>query len=256
MRNLWNRRVPLVLVLALGLGACATTGGDQPNTAPGASAPAKPVVGDPHDPLETFNRTVYAFNDDFDRAIVKPTAESYLRVVPAPIRRGIGNFFGNLFEPTVIVNDVLQGKIGQAAADSGRFLINSTLGLLGIFDVAGHMGLEKHNEDFGQTLGKWGFGHGPYLVLPFLGPSSVRDGLGLIPYYVYTNPTTAVDDSGVRWGATMVEAVDTRADLLGASRVLEQATTDPYVFLREAYLQKRRSLVYDGSPPREKFEED
>jgi phospholipid-binding lipoprotein MlaA len=213
---------------------------------------------EPHDPYEGFNRSMYRFNDTVDRAVLKPVAEFYDDAVPAPINTGVSNFFSNLDDVTVLINDLLQAKFRQAGSDFARISFNTTFGLFGLFDVASHMDLPKHNEDFGQTLGYWGVGSGPYLVLPFLGPSTVRDGTGTVASW-YTEPLTSIEDPNTYWGAVALRAVDTRAELLRASRLLEQAALDPYVFTREAYLQLRRSRVYDGQPPQEEldiFEEE
>lgn len=207
------------------------------------------------DPWEPFNRQIYRFNDGLDRHLVKPVAQAYADSLPAPVRRGVNNFFSNLDDVVVIVNDVLQLKGHQTMMDITRFLANTSFGVLGIFDVASHWELPKHNEDFGQTLGRWGVGAGPYLVLPFLGPSSVRDTVGRVgDYPVY--PVTAVDSSGVRYTGVALDAVDTRANLLSASNILAEAALDPYVFVRDSYLQRRQSLVYDGHPPREDWEDN
>ncbi|HKK06169.1 MAG TPA: VacJ family lipoprotein [Gammaproteobacteria bacterium] len=210
--------------------------------------------GERSDPLEPFNRQVYAFNSDFDTKIGKPVAESYQRHVPSPVRTGVSNFFSNLNDVVVIVNDLLQLKGGQAASDTLRFSVNTVFGLFGLLDIATPSGLPKHDEDFGQTLGYWGVGTGPYIVLPFLGPNDARDTVGLVGDS-YANPLWDVRSTNTKWGLVALRAVDTRASLLKASRVLQQAALDPYVFVRDAYLQRRRSLVYDGNPPREKFED-
>jgi len=210
--------------------------------------------GERSDPLEPFNRQVYAFNSDFDTKIGRPVAESYERRVPHPVRRSVSNFFSNLDDVVVLVNDLLQFKGGQAVNDTLRFSVNTVFGLFGLLDVATPAGLPKHNEDFGQTLGYWGVGTGPYIVLPFLGPSDARDATGLLAD-TYVNPLWDVKSADAKWSLVALRAVDTRASLLKASRVLEQAALDPYVFVRDAYLQRRRSLVYDGNPPREKFED-
>lgn len=223
-----------LLALAL-ITACATA----PETHEAYGAPA-------YDPFEPVNRAVYTFNDRFDRYLARPVARGYRAVVPRPVRTGVSNFFANLWEPAIMVNDLLQGKVGDAASDLGRFLANSTLGVFGLFDVATGMGLERHNEDLGQTFGVWGFGPGPYLVLPFFGASSVRDGVGLYgDLQMY--PPTYLNDESTRWSVYVLDFVDTRARLLDAGDILEQAAgEDPYVFMREAYLQRRRGLVSDG----------
>jgi phospholipid-binding lipoprotein MlaA len=206
------------------------------------------------DPLESFNRAMFEFNDGFDRHIFKPVAEGYEAVVPAPVSNSISNLFSHLDDVVVIVNDLLQLKFEQTLQDLGRFTFNTTFGLFGLFDVASHMALPKHNEDFGQTLGRWGVGSGPYLVLPLLGPSTVRDGTGLLADWE-VDPIAYIEDDPTRWGTIGLKAVDTRAGLLRASRILDTAALDPYVFLRDAYLQRRNNLVYDGAPPDSELDE-
>ena len=227
-------RRPLLVLAALLLSGCATIDGPR----------------DPRDPLESYNRAMYEFNDDFDRALFRPLAEGYDKVMPKPLNNGVSNFFSNLDDVVVLLNDLLQLKFKQGLSDLGRITWNSTVGLLGLIDVASHMDLPKHNEDFGQTLGYWGVGSGPYLVLPFLGPSSVRDSAGLVADW-QVDLLAEVDSEDSRWGLIALNAVDTRAGLLRASRVLDSASLDPYSFMRDAYLQRRQSLVYDGSPPQE-----
>ncbi len=236
-----TRAVPPFLMLYALLAGCATTG---PVNQPDRPAPA--AEADSNDPFEPFNRAMYTFNDKFDRYLLKPVARGYRAVMPRPVRRGVSNFFYNLREPMYLVNNALQGKFGNAAASLGRFLTNTTFGVFGLFDVATHWGLERRDEDFGQTLAVWGFKEGPYLVLPFFGPSNVRDGVGLYGD-VQLYPPAHVHDDGARWTLYATEAVDTRARLLEAGDILEQAAgQDPYVFVREAYRQRRRSLIRDG----------
>ena len=202
-----------------------------------------------HDPLEGFNRAMYTFNDKFDRYLLKPVAKGYRAITPKPVSKSISNFFSNLHDPGIMLNNLLQGKPGQAASDLGRFLVNSTVGIAGLFDVASHWGMKKHNEDFGQTLAVWGVGEGPYLVLPFFGPSNMRDGPSLIVDWE-TYPPNHMEEHSTRDKLFVVEYVDKRAQLLDASDILEQAAgQDPYVFVREASRQSRRNLVYDGNPP-------
>ncbi len=222
--------------------------------------------GDPNDPFESYNRAMYKFNDGFDTYILKPVAEGYDAVTPTPVQKGISNFFSNLDDVVVIINDLLQFKLKQAASDTGRLLVNSTLGLFGLIDWASDMGMEKHNEDFGQTLGYWGVPSGPYFILPFLGPSTIRDtgGLATDTYYldpIYREihegfPPPPREDKEAVWTMTTLKAVDTRAKLLKAESILDEASLDPYVFLREAYLQRRNNLVHDGNPPQEEPEFD
>lgn len=210
--------------------------------------------GDPRDPLEPMNRAIYHFNDGVDHLLIKPAAELYTgRLIPEFVRTGLRNFFSNINDVIVAVNDLLQGKFEDAGNDVGRIVINSTAGILGFRDAATEAGLPKNNEDFGQTLGVWGFGDGPYIVLPILGPSSARDTVGWVGD-IYTWPITYVEPHHTRNTLAAVRFVGIRADLLAASKVLEAAALDPYTFVRDAYLQRRRNLVYDGNPPRE--EED
>jgi phospholipid-binding lipoprotein MlaA len=204
--------------------------------------------GNPRDPLEPLNRGIYKFNDGFDALLVKPGAEFYRFFLPEFIRTGVSNFFYNLNDVIVALNSLLQGKLMQAGSDVSRLIVNSTVGVLGLFDVATKIGLEKHNEDFGQTLGYWGIGDGPYLVLPFLGPSSARDAVGWFGDY-YMWPVAYVEPDRVRNAVIAFRFVTFRADLLEASQILETAALDPYEFVRDAFLQRRRNLVYDGKPP-------
>ncbi|MEK7206382.1 MAG: VacJ family lipoprotein [Pseudomonadota bacterium] len=203
------------------------------------------------DPLEGFNRAMYTFNDKLDVYLLKPVAKGYRAVMPTPVSKSISNFFSNLHDPMVMLNNLLQGKPGQAASDLGRFLANSTVGIFGLFDVATKIGLPKHNEDFGQTLAVWGVGDGPYLVLPFFGSSNLRDGPSLLVDWE-TYPPNHMEEHSTSDKLFLVEVVDKRAQMLDASDILEQAAgKDPYVFVREAYRQRRRSQVYDGNPPQE-----
>ena len=210
------------------------------------------------DPLEGINRGIYTFNENVDKAVVKPLATVYRDAVPEFVRTGVANFFGNLAYPIVIVNDMLQGKITQGLDDTSRFMTNSTFGLLGFLDVATPAGMPAHNEDFGQTLGVWGFGEGVYIVLPFLGPSNLRDSVGLAADY-QMDILNHHGDMSQRNVARGGRAIDTRSRLLGASRVFEEAAAfDPYGFAREAYRQRRASLIRDngGAPADEFFEEE
>lgn len=223
----------------------------------GASACASRPSHNPSDPLEPFNRQVFAFNNAVDRHVAKPVAQAYVDVVPRPARRGFRNFLANLGYPVVIVNDLLQAKWLQATRDTGRFLFNTTVGLAGFLDPASDIGLTRNNEDLGQTLGYWGVGEGWFLMLPFLGPSTNRDfvgGLGdayLTPQY-HANVS---ERRAILLGLTGLEVVETRAALLGTERLLEQQF-DPYIFLRSAYLDRRQQLIYDGNPPVEEIDYD
>lgn len=219
----------LVLILALFLGACASTG---PNGEPNV------------DPLEGVNRAVFSFNDGLDRVILKPVAKGYRFITPNFIERGVSNFFSNLSEVGSLVNATLQGKPVQGAKHTGRFLVNSTLGIGGLFDVAKHMNLEKMDrEDFGQTLAVWGVDSGPYLVLPFLGSSTVRGGVS-IPVNIALDPLTYYPEHAeTRLGLNVLKIIDLRASLLKAEEFI---SGDRYLFIRDAYLQRREYLINDG----------
>lgn len=206
--------------------------------------------GNPKDPIEGYNRAMFSFNETVDKAVIKPVAQGYNYVTPQPVQTGVSNFFGNLADIWTSVNNLLQGKPGDALSDAGRVLVNSTVGILGIFDVATPMGLEKHEEDFGQTLGRWGVGDGAYVVLPILGPRTVRDTVGFAADF-YVDPVRDHDNIGRRNAAIALRAIDTRADLLKAEDALEAAALDKYAYVRDAYLQHRRSAIYDGNPPRQ-----
>jgi phospholipid-binding lipoprotein MlaA len=208
-------------------------------------------TGNPRDPLEPVNRAIYQFNDGFDTTLLRPAAEVYRDVLPQFVRTGVSNFFANLNDIMIALNNLLQGKLPDAASDVGRVVVNTTVGILGVMDIATEIGLEKHDEDFGQTLGRWGFGDGPYLVLPFFGPSNLRDALARMVDY-RADPITYVDPSRDRNQLWLVRTINRRAELLSASNIFETAALDPYDFLRDAYIQRRRNLVYDGSPPPEK----
>jgi phospholipid-binding lipoprotein MlaA len=206
------------------------------------------------DPLEGLNRGVYKFNDVADKAVIKPVATAYKAITPSPIRKGFNNFFSNLGSITTVLNDVLQFKLSSAFTDAGRFVINSTFGLAGFIDVAGMDKIANHKEDFGQTLGYWGVGNGAYLVLPLLGPSSLRDTTGLVFDTFTTDPITYTRNiNQIRLSNQLRAAqfLDKRTELLTASDLVDEASLDPYAFTRDAYLQKRASLVQDGIAPLE-----
>lgn len=224
-----------IVIVAVLLSGCATT-------------------GNPQDPLEPFNRGVYRFNDALDRAVLKPVAQGYDAVLPQPVQNGIANFFSNIDDVIVVVNDFLQLKIAQGVSDAGRLMINSTIGILGFIDVGSGIGLPKHDEDFGQTLGYWGLASGAYVVLPFFGPSTVRDTAGLAVDIV-TDPVFWLEDEVIRTSLYAVRTISVREQLLDAEKVLDVAALDEYQFVRDAYLQRRRNLVYDGAPPKEEFDE-
>lgn len=208
---------------------------------------------DPRDPFERVNRVTYKFNDALDRAIAKPVARGYVRVTPRFVQRGVSNFFDNLTYPETLINDLLQGKLKATANDAGRLLLNTTLGLGGIFDVASRAGLDKNDEDFGQTLGKWGMHSGPYLVLPLLGPSTVRDAAGRVVDH-WTDVRTYDDHTTLDWTLRVIGFIDLRARLLEIEKPLESAY-DPYTLLRSVYLQRREYQVHDGNVPEEPEEE-
>ncbi|MFY9974915.1 MAG: VacJ family lipoprotein [Chromatiaceae bacterium] len=218
-----------------------------------ASSPDR--VKDPRDPLEPFNRAVFRFNTDFDNAFMKPAAKAYRAVTPDVVDRGITNFFANLDDVTSLANNVLQFKLSRAGSDLGRIFINTTVGVLGFVDVATNVGLQSYKEDFDQTLGYWGLEPGAFLMLPILGPSSIRGTLGWAGDIV-TDPLFSIDTGDVYWGLVGIRLVDYRADRLAAGEIMEEAALDPYVFLRDAYMQRRRNLVYDGNPPQAEGEED
>jgi phospholipid-binding lipoprotein MlaA len=206
--------------------------------------------GNPKDPIEGFNRAMYAFNDGLDTAIIKPVATGYDAVLPTPVKTGVTNFFGNIEDVFIGVNNLLQGKIPAAASDFGRFLINSTVGILGLIDWASDAGLEKHDEDFGQTFGRWGVGNGAYVVIPVFGSRTARDTVGLV-LDVATDPVAQHRPKRTRDIAVVLRLVNDRANLLAADKVVEEAALDKYSYIRDAYLQRRRNLIHDGNPPRE-----
>jgi phospholipid-binding lipoprotein MlaA len=205
------------------------------------------------DPWQGFNRKIFAFNEFADRWVMKPVAKGYQKVTPSIVRRGIGNFFSNLTYPLVAVNQFLQGKFTLGASDTGRFIVNTTLGIGGLFDPASGAGLQAHDEDFGQTFAKWGIHAGPYLVLPFLGPSTVRDGFGSAVNF-YAQPVRyLVDDEKTRYGMTALYFIETRASLLDTEQFIGG---DRYIFIRDAYLQRRDFLIHDGQIKDEFLEDD
>ena len=202
------------------------------------------------DPLEPFNRGVFQFNDSLDRAVIKPVATAYRDVLPSPIRTGVGNFFNNLQDAWSFVNNALQLKAEYAGNSLVRFGVNSVFGLAGVLDIATEMQIERHTKDFGHTLGYWGISPGPYLVLPLLGPSTLRDTAALLVDY-QGNLLSEVQHIPTRNSATALKLVDRRAQLLQASAMLDQVALDPYTFTRDAFLQRRQSSIYDGNPPDE-----
>jgi len=229
----------LAIVFAVALSGCVTL-----------PANSKRV---PQDPWESWNRGVYKVNDKLDRAVAKPVARTYVRAVPKPVRTGISNFFQNLRQTTVMVNDALQGKFKAAANDLGRFLLNSTVGMGGLLDPATQAGLDLNDEDFGQTLGHWGVHPGPFVEIPLLGPSDVRDGVGR-GVDIFTGPAHYVSNQPVSYSLYVVELVDTRTGLLPLDETLKNVY-DPYAFIRDAYLQRRAYLISDGKLSEEPLED-
>ena len=199
------------------------------------------------DPLEPLNRATDKFNRELDKAAIKPVAKGYRAVTPDPVDKGITNFFDNIADINSAVNNLLQFKPSRALSDVGRICLNTTVGLLGFIDIASQVGLQSYKEDFGQTLGYWGVGDKPFMMIPLLGPSTLRDFVGQVgdlminPIY-YTS-------QGVYWSLLSLKFIDTRADLLETTDVLEEAAVDPYAFVRETYLQSRKNKIYDGNPP-------
>jgi len=223
-------RCALAVMVAAALSACVTLPPNSPRS--------------PQDPWESWNRGVYKFNDAIDRGIAKPVARAYLRVVPKPVRTGISNFLTNLETPTVMINDALQGKFLAAANDLGRFLLNTTVGIGGLLDPATAAGMDRNDADFGQTLGHWGVHAGPFIELPLLGPSDLRDAPSKV-VDSYTNPRQYIKNTDVKYGLWGLYFVDRRASLLSLDATLKNVY-DPYVFIRDAYLARRAFLVSDG----------
>jgi len=201
------------------------------------------IAAEPADPWQGFNRKVFAFNQFADRWVLKPVAKGYKKITPQFFRRGVGNFFSNLTYPLVAVNQVLQGKLGLGASDTGRFIVNTTIGIGGLFDPATRAGLPEHEEDFGQTFAKWGMGSGPFLVIPFLGPSTVRDGVGSAVNLVAQPARYLIEDERTRFAMGALYVINTRAGLLDAEQLIGG---DKYSFMRDAYLQRRDFLIHDG----------
>jgi phospholipid-binding lipoprotein MlaA len=214
------------------------------------------LPGPPHaqDPWEGYNRNMYEFNDSVDRAVLKPVARVYVEGLPGFVQEGVANFFENVQDVGTGLNNLLQGKLADGASDLARVAVNSVLGIAGLWDVATPMGLEKHNEDFGQTLGVWGVPPGPYFIIPFLGPSTLRDAPAryVDPNFAYSR---AIGDMSVRNSLFGLDVVRTRAGLLKVERIVDEAAIDRYSFTRDAWLQRRRHHVYDGRPPRDPEDE-
>ncbi len=212
-----------------------------------ASVPGGPTEGDP---FESYNRAMFSFNDTLDEYFLKPVAEGYDAILPSPAKTGVSNFFNNIGDIFVVLNDILQFKFQQAIEDASRLVFNSTIGLYGLIDVATPMGLPKHNEDLGQTLATWGVADGPYIVLPFFGSRTLRDTSDIIFLATY-DPLYEIENKEALYGTVFLKTIDTRYKLLKVSRIVEQAALDKYSFIRDAYLQNRKNLIYDGNPPEE-----
>jgi phospholipid-binding lipoprotein MlaA len=230
---IWRSNSWLIAVLATALAGCATGGSP-----------------DPRDPLEGVNRATFQFNDTLDKYALEPVAHGYVIAVPEPVRSCVGGFFGNLSDAWTAVNNALEGHVHDAGSDVNRVAVNSTVGILGCFDIASGLGIEKHKKDFGITLGTWGIGPGYYVVLPLFGPSDVRDTAGLVADFE-TDPVGYLYPIWQRNTLTGVRIVDQRSQLLGAGNLLEGAALDKYVFVRDGYFTRRRSQIYNGNPPDE-----
>ncbi|TPQ25095.1 VacJ family lipoprotein [Methylomonas koyamae] len=229
---------------ALSVGGCASTEPKDLGTTNIAESKTNSV-----DPYEGFNRSMYGFNMGLDKYLLKPVADGYKFITPDFMETGVTNFFTNLKGINVVLNDFLQGKVSQGASDTGRFLTNSTIGLLGLFDVASDLGMQSNVEDFGQTLAVWGVDQGAYLVLPILGPTTIRDGSASILDRA-ANPSTYLPGTGI------VEGINDRANAEGALNFIDEAALDPYVFTRESFLQYRQNLVNDGKHSAETYDID
>jgi phospholipid-binding lipoprotein MlaA len=228
--------------------APAPAASDAAAPAPDMPADSTPPAANPADPFEGFNRGIFSFNEGLDKAILKPVAETYRKVVPQPVRTGVSNVFGNVNDAWSAVNQMLQGKVQNSLEMGMRVAMNSVFGLGGLLDPASEAGLERRSEDFGQTLGVWGFNPGPYLVLPVFGPSSVRDGLAL-PVDRVASPGNYISPTGAAVGVTVLGVVDTRAGLLNLTNLASDLALDKYSFYRDAYVARRLNQVYDGNPP-------
>ena len=222
-------KIAIIICLILNSAACARLGSR----------------GDPRDPFEGFNRSVYSFNEVMDKTIMNRISKLYKAITPDFVDQGISNIFSNVNDVIVIVNDFLQFKVRQMFSDITRFVFNSTLGFGGLYDVSTGMGFPKHDEDFGQTLAKWGLGPGPYLVIPFLGPSTVRDGAGYLVTTTAVSPLAYIDNTKIYAGLTALNYVDFKADLLSAQKLIGEAAVDKYEFTKNAYLQHRENQIND-----------
>ncbi len=242
-----KRKMPwwISVAVAVGVSGCASAA-SLPAAAP-TSNEGQAATGQAADPWEGFNRAIFSFNEKVDRAVIKPLAQGYDAVVPDLVKRGVRNFFDNLADPWIGFNNLLQGKVGEALSDWMRFGLNTTFGVFGLLDIASEAGLPKHNEDLGQTLARWGVGNGPYVVLPLLGPRTLRDAVAW-PVDRLGDPSTHLADDLARFAVKGVDVVSSRATFLPADAQKESAI-DPYAFVRDAYLQRRHYLIHDGNPP-------
>lgn len=232
------RIVTLAVISALTLGGCAT----------------KQRSPHPDDPWEGYNRAIFSFNENLDEAVLKPLATGYDKAAPLPVKVSVGNFFGNLNDVWTSINNLLQGKGGDGATDAARVLINTTVGIFGVFDVATEMGIEKHEEDLGQTFAVWGASSGPYFVVPFFGPKTIRSTVAL-PFDLYGRSAWRPEDVAARNSLSALRVVNVRATLLGADRAVDEGSLDKYGYIRDFYLQQRRYEIFDGNPPRERFDD-
>ncbi|MDD5176326.1 MAG: VacJ family lipoprotein [Sterolibacterium sp.] len=231
-----RRFLVVTLAAALLLSGCAST-------------------GNPKDPLEGFNRAMFTLNDDLDKIVIKPAAQGYEAVLPTVMGHGVSNFFANIGDIFIAANDALQGKMPDAINDVGRVLVNTTLGVLGFRDVASELGVEKHDEDFGQTFGAWGVGEGAYIVLPFFGPRTVRDSFGLA-LDLSVDPVSNMYPISDRNTLIVTRVLSDRAQMFPAEKILDEAALDRYTFVRSAYLQRRRNQIFDGNAPRNRNDEE
>ncbi len=236
--RLWQRLAAISMLAALA--GCATT------------APSGSAV---NDPWENWNRKVFSFNEKVDDAVLKPVAQTYRDVVPTPLRNGLNNFLSNIYDVWSTANHFLQGKVESGLEMGMRVLTNTILGAGGLMDPASEMGLTRRSEDFGQTLGRWGVGQGPFFVLPLLGPSTVRDTAGFLVDR-QAAPAALPNSASDRYAMTATELINTRTNLLSAGALLDQVALDKYAFVRDAYLSRRRDALYDGAPPMDIFEDD
>lgn len=243
---MYTRNIPTLRVVAALLVAAALLCGC-------AGTPARTDSGATPDPIEPANRLFFGFNETLDQMLIKPIAKGYVEITPNRVRTAVTNFFGNLTYLNTIVNSFLQGKFGQSFSDMGRFIVNSTFGVGGLFDVATGMGLKQHEEDFGQTLAIWGAGQGAYVYLPIRGPNTVRDLPDQVTSY-FLNPLTYVSGT-VLFPIVALSIINKRANLLDETNIRDEAAVDKYTFTREAYIQRREYLIYDGNPPSSGYED-